>query len=633
MLPGFALLERLDAAVYAVSPNLAPALHALGIAVLLGPPTLAMGATVPVFAQIARTYRISVAALYGMNTLGASAGAGLIAFVLVPALGVSSTCQVIALLNLAVFATTWLVTARDPQSSREADPRVESPRVPAAVAGTVVFFTGWVTFGLEIAWFRALRAAFGSITDSFAIMLTAVLLALGIGARLVPWLRKTRVRPGAMLLLAGIGILIATPLVERMDLFAVSDLAYGAQLGWRFLLVLATLGPPMLLLGMVLPWLLAEFGDPWRCGRLYGINTLGAVFGSLFAAWVLLPWLGFARSAWLMGSLIVVVAAAISTTRGRILAVASGGVALAVAMTWTSSLGRDRVLGITGDDIERIVAFDEGPDSTVSVVSVDDGFAPSRDRRIRRNQRALGRRVLHAAHGTSSHAATSQPQERTGHLLRHGPDGPRVAHREPGEPRYRRTQPRGTGDGIPFRIQPQRAGRRARPRDCHGRPRLASAHRPSLRRHYARADAPALCRCQRALFQGVLRTGRPKTGAGRCRSPMATPPHHATVVRGLGSCGVSIQLPRCHPMDRAQRFFGNPSRPCVLHGAPSRRSMAGPCAKRRHAKPQPRAVSGRHCTRRRRSCAVRRTRRAGERRQPTVWPTDRSETSWPMAPA
>ena len=42
-------------------------------------------------------------------------------------------------------------------------------------------------------------------------------------------------------------------------------------------------------------------------------------------------------------------------------------------MTWTSSLGRDRVLGITGDDIERIVAFDEGPDSTVSVVSVDDG--------------------------------------------------------------------------------------------------------------------------------------------------------------------------------------------------------------------------------------------------------------------
>ena len=105
----------------------------------------------------------------------------------------------------------------------------------------------------------------------------------------------------------------------------------------------------MLLLGMVLPWLLAEFGDPERCGWLYGSNTLGAVFGSLFAAWVLLPWLGFARSAWLMGLLIVVLGVALSAPRVRIGAVLSGGLALAVAMTFTSSLGRDRVLGVQSE--------------------------------------------------------------------------------------------------------------------------------------------------------------------------------------------------------------------------------------------------------------------------------------------
>ena len=373
MLPGFALLERLDSVVYAASPGLAPALHALGIAVLLGPPTLAMGATVPLFAQIARSYHTPVAALYGINTLGASVGVVLIAFVLVPALGVSTTCQLVALLNLAVFAATWVIEVRQPDVPGEAGEAIERPRFSPAVAGTVVFFTGWVTFGLEIAWFRSIRAAFGSVTDSFAIMLGSVLLALGVGARLVPRLRKTQIQPATLLLLAGVGILIVTPLVERMDVFASLDLPYGTLLGWRFLLALLTLGPPMLLLGMVLPWLLAEFGDPERCGWLYGSNTLGAVFGSLFAAWVLLPWLGFARSAWLMGLLIVAVAAALSATRVRMLALVSGGLALAVATIFTSSLGRDRILGVRGDDATQIVAFEEGPDSTVSVVSVNDG--------------------------------------------------------------------------------------------------------------------------------------------------------------------------------------------------------------------------------------------------------------------
>ena len=68
---------------------------------------------------------------------------------------------------------------------------------------------------------------------------------------------------------------------------------------------LAVLGPAVLCLATALPWALEEFPEPRRTGWLYGLNTCGAVAGSLFGAWVLLPTLGFAPTAWLLGALVV----------------------------------------------------------------------------------------------------------------------------------------------------------------------------------------------------------------------------------------------------------------------------------------------------------------------------------------
>jgi len=58
-------------------------------------------------------------------------------------------------------------------------------------------------------------------------------------------------------------------------------------------------------------------------------------------------------------------------TRGRIVATATCAVAFAVAITTTSSLGRDRVQGLW--EGPTIIAFEEAPDSTVSVVQWASG--------------------------------------------------------------------------------------------------------------------------------------------------------------------------------------------------------------------------------------------------------------------
>ncbi len=375
MLSGFALLERIDAQLYGVSPTLASVGHALGIMILLGPPTFAMGATIPLFELMARSHRTSVAVLYGLNTAGASAGLLVSAFFLLPRFGVSQTCMLVAATNVGVFLAAQL--AGD-APGRAAQPRLGLvPSAPFARAASVVFATGFATFGLEVAWFRSLRAAFQSTTESFAITLASVLIPLAISARMVPWMRS-RIGAGTLLGLAAAAILLATPVIERMDLIVwgvvkPGDARYAMALVVWFAASLITVGPAMFLLGSALPRYLDEFSDPSQTGRLYALNTFGAVCGAILSAWVLLPSVGFARSSWILGLGILPAALLVARPATRIVL---SGVTLAsfvLATMATSSIGRDRVQSPFPDQTVRIIDYDEGPDSTVSVIQLRSG--------------------------------------------------------------------------------------------------------------------------------------------------------------------------------------------------------------------------------------------------------------------
>jgi spermidine synthase len=362
---GFRLLERIDVLLYAQSPALAPFGHALGVALLIGPAAIAMGASIPVFARVGAAHGVSLAGLYGANTLGAAAGVLLNAFALVPWLGLQESGLAVAAANASVFAAARALERR-PAAAPPPAPE-PPPRLPPARATAVVFATGFATFALEVAWFRGLRGAFQSSTDSFAIMLFAVLLALGAGARIAPALRRHGVEPSPLLGAAAVAILLATPFVERMDLLVSGTTGYAERIARRAAMALATLGVPMLLLGAVLPWLLEEYQKRGGAGWLYAQNTLGSVAGSLLATWCLLPTLGFARTAWAVGAGVALLAAGVRA-RGRALVLAAGAAALALAVRATEDLGRRRVLGTsTWTDLE-VVAFEEGVEATAAVV-------------------------------------------------------------------------------------------------------------------------------------------------------------------------------------------------------------------------------------------------------------------------
>ena len=375
----FLFLEKLDTWAYAAIPEGGIAVHILGIVATLGIPTMAMGATMPILGLIARQNRTSIAVFYGLNTLGAAAGTLLAAFLLIPAFGVSAAILVVSAVNILVGFLAWTMPLE-----KESDlivPEtlpVSETKFPLSTSKmlVIVFVTGFATFALEVAWFRSLTAAFMSTTDAFAIMLACVLLALGIGPSFVPALKKSKPL-GPLLATSGILILLATPIIERFDLFVSIESFFPAALFMQwFLMTFCVIGAPVLLLGMAFPWVLDEQGSPRRWGILYGVNTLSAIVGSICAGWILLPMMGFAATAWLAGAMVMATGVWISPPQKREVLAAVGIAALVLAVLAESGVGKTRALGsvrFVDEKAPNILEMYEGPDSTVTAMEFKDG--------------------------------------------------------------------------------------------------------------------------------------------------------------------------------------------------------------------------------------------------------------------
>lgn len=377
MLPGFAAIATLDRMAWQTAPALAPLLHVLAILLLLGPAALAMGATLPVFGALARPFGLTIATLYGTNTAGAALGVVTVSFLVLPAAGMSTAVSLMVALDLIVALLAWFLPAADP-----AVPRLDARAAPAQVPRLdliTALATGIATFCLEVAWFRSLRATFQSSTESFAIMLVAVLVPLAMAGYAASMLQRRVGRRALPWLLAGAGwfVLVLTPLVERLDrIVPLANHGYGGLLVMRLLWSLLLLGAPMLLLGTALPLLLAAHEGPRAQGRIYAVNTAGAIVGSLAAAWLVLPHAGATATAWLVGLFLCGWAARLANPQPRWQRwsmLGAAGLGLAAAVLGRSGVGQVRVQSQTVEPAHRVLATHEGPDSTVSAIELPSG--------------------------------------------------------------------------------------------------------------------------------------------------------------------------------------------------------------------------------------------------------------------
>ncbi|MFG0318995.1 MAG: fused MFS/spermidine synthase [Planctomycetota bacterium JB042] len=402
------LFRRLTDAVVP-PPGERPSFVTFGLSflVLLVPTTL-MGATFPVLGRAVaaggRDTARRVGWLYGVNTFGAVAGALLAAWVFLPRLGLLGTTHLAAGANVTLAVLALVLWVRAPAVEDRPRPRStedgsgdRAPIPPGLLIG--VAGAGFVALGVQVLGTRLLISLLGGTVHSFAAVLATFLLGLAIGgAAFGGWLAR-RPSPAAalaravMLLGAGVGvgmILLRLRLTEdpfagplNMETPAWARTPFGY---FRLAVELsaAALLPACVVSGAILPAAartLRGLGVARGLGTLYGLNTVGAVVGTLLAGLVMLPLLGLRGGMIALGGLALAFAAFPFVTARRAGERLDGAkTALAFASTVGAlALGLRTEPPADGDDFERIFHTESANSSvTVGVVHEDGESEPVR---------------------------------------------------------------------------------------------------------------------------------------------------------------------------------------------------------------------------------------------------------------
>jgi len=204
------------------------------------------------------------------------------------------------------------------------------------LTGLALAMSGFAAMGMEILWFRHLTILLGQFRAVFSLLLTVILVGAGAGSllsgslyRRAPGSSRSSVRAAKTLMVVQ-GLFVAFTLLglavadaARIESIVSADPAYQAFVGgaldatlvvptglartfaelwFNVRPILLEVGLPALLMGFSFPLgnaiiQRAELLVGRRAGALYLSNTVGAVFGSLAAGFLFLPWLGIQGSA------------------------------------------------------------------------------------------------------------------------------------------------------------------------------------------------------------------------------------------------------------------------------------------------------------------------------------------------
>jgi len=311
LLPALLGFDRVVAAV--------PGLSEWGIArfvvamLLLAPPTICMGATYPVVVAWAVRSQQGVghglSLVYAANTAGAVLGAACSGFLLIPWLGLDGSVVVAAALNVSIVVAGLFVRRRLEPVAAPPDPQLEPEAggsAPVRVAALVALAgTGLGSVANEVGWTHVLSILTGTTLYGFSAILSAYLLGVAAGSFAVRRRLASLADPARTLAvgLVVLGLVLVATRVGLSTLPAAFDFVRGLEVpGWgehaaRYAIAGGLILLPTFLYGALFPLSLQLYAGTLgelraRVGRAYAVNTLAGIAGSLFAAFVAIPYLG-----------------------------------------------------------------------------------------------------------------------------------------------------------------------------------------------------------------------------------------------------------------------------------------------------------------------------------------------------
>jgi spermidine synthase len=348
---------------------------ALAAAFLL-PPTILMGGTLPLlvrwFTGDEEGSGTAVSALYAVNTLGATAGVALAGFVLIPRVGLLATIFVAVVLNF-VLALTVFGVRRPGRRSSDSGGMAAALHINPRLVLVASLLMGLAAIADEVFWSRILVLHFGSSVYAYSLMLFSFLIGIGIGSAAI---ERVVARIDVARTLGAIELALAAVLALQVHLFAhFADLLGAiARIGFTspfpiFLCAsLAALLVPTALMGAAFPLtvrlyeLSAREGETRSVGKVYLVNTIGSVTGSLLAGFFLIRAVG-SQNGLFLTALIALVVGAWLVGKRAVIAAAIFIVAFATAKPNQVILAA----GLFTEDRAPILLFREDVTATVTL--------------------------------------------------------------------------------------------------------------------------------------------------------------------------------------------------------------------------------------------------------------------------
>jgi spermidine synthase len=283
---------------------------------VLAVPTLLMGGTLPAAARAAETpedvRRRALAVLYGLNTLGAVAGAAASTFLLFEVFGTRTTLWLASLLNVLVALVARSVARGLPEQGEVLPVPASAPGLADAGAAPLpprpfvlaaAALVGFAFFLMEMVWYRMMSPLLGGSTFTFGLILMVALAGIGLGgAAYAAWgqTRPATLRGFALTcVLEALLLVIPFALGDRVAVLAsmirpLSVFGFGGLvLSWSVVAALVVF-PAAFVSGVQFPLLLALLGRGGehvgrQVGLAYAWNTVGSIVGSLAGGFGLLP--------------------------------------------------------------------------------------------------------------------------------------------------------------------------------------------------------------------------------------------------------------------------------------------------------------------------------------------------------
>jgi spermidine synthase len=351
-----------------VNPDATTAMHwaiAFGIVfVLLLPATIALGASFPAMTRLVNARRSGkVPLLYGVNTAGAVFGTLSASYLLMPRLGLRNSVLVYAGMSCVCGV---LALRFSPQASETDTEKVNLP----GRFWAMVFVTGLLGLGYEMAGIRILSHVLENTVFTFACALAIYLLGTALGAFFAQrkgFANSDEIVNRLLLALAGSVVLCGFLGRSTEKIYDGLRLGLGSSTMEVMFSELAVAGVifllPTLLMGAIFG-LLAQKAEGARAGvsAVVALNSAGAALGPIIFGAVLYPGLG---SKWTI--CLIALGYALVAGKGRV------NFAAAAAIVIIGFVTSARITPIDLRPGEKIAAYREGVMGSVAVLQDTNG--------------------------------------------------------------------------------------------------------------------------------------------------------------------------------------------------------------------------------------------------------------------